>query len=316
MPAGTDTPFIQLGKTDLRVSRLGLGAWAWGDRLVWSYGRTHNRQDVMQAFDSSLAAGVNFIDTAESYGSGHSERIIGEFLPAADSNIVLATKFMPFPWRLRKMSMRNALEASLSRLRLSSVDLYQVHFPLPPVSIETWADALADLVLAGLARAVGVSNFDEMQMRRAFTTLAKRGIPLASNQVEYSLLKRSIERNGLLKACQELGIALISYSPLAKGALTGKYTFEKPMPGIRSRLYPRGTLIKIHSLIRLMREIGLEHGGKTPAQVALNWCICKETIPIPGAKNLAQAEENSGGMGWSLSEREVEALDKASEALS
>lgn len=316
MPAGTDTQFIQLGKTSLRVSRLGLGAWSWGDRLVWSYGRTHSRRDVQEAFNSSLKAGVNFIDTAESYGSGHSERLIGELHSKAGTDIVLATKFMPFPWRLRKKSMRNALEASLERLRIPHVDLYQVHFPLPPVSIETWADALADLVASGLVKAVGVSNFDEMQMRRAFTTLAKRGIPLASNQVEYSLLKRSIEKNGVLKTCQELGIALISYSPLAKGALTGKYTIEKPMPGIRSRLYPRTTLGKIHSLIRLLREIGYEHGGKTPAQVALNWCICKGTIPIPGAKNQAQSEENCGGMSWSLSEKDVAALDKASEALS
>ena len=118
-----------------------------------------------------------------------------------------------------------------------------------------------------------------------------------------------------MKACQDLGISVISYSPLAKGALTGKYTAEKLMTGIRSTFYPRAFIVRIQSLIRLMREIGQEHGGKTPAQVALNWCICKGTIPIPGAKNLRQAQENSSGLGWRLTENDVAALDKASEAL-
>lgn len=309
------TQLIPLGKSDVHVTSLGLGAWSWGDRLIWSFGRTHTKDDVIDAFHSSLEAGINFIDTAESYGSGRSERILGELIPSSATPLVLATKFMPFPWRITARSMRKALEASLERLKLPSVDLYQVHFPLPPVSIETWADALADMVSLGLVRAVGVSNFNEIQMRRAYTTLAKRGIPLASNQVEYSLIKRTIEWNGLLKLCQDLGISVISYSPLAKGALTGKYSTEKPMPGIRSTFYPRTFLAKIQGLVRLMREIGLEHDGKTPAQVALNWCICKGTIPIPGAKNLSQAQENSGGLGWKLSEHDVAVLDKASEAL-
>lgn len=310
-----DPQLIPLGKSDVHVTSLGLGAWSWGDRLIWSFGRTHTKDDVIDAFHSSLDAGINFIDTAESYGSGRSERILGELVPSSATPLVLATKFMPFPWRISARSMRKALEASLERLKLPSVDLYQIHFPMPPLSIETWADALADMVSLGLVRAVGVSNFNEVQMRRAYTTLAKRGIPLASNQVEYSLIKRTVEWNGLLKTCQELGISVISYSPLAKGALTGKYSTEKPMPGIRSTFYPRAYLAKIQGLIRLMREIGQEHDGKTPAQVALNWCICKGTIPIPGAKNLRQAQENSGGLGWNLTEHDVAVLDKASEAL-
>ena len=306
---------VPLGKSGLKVSRLGLGAWAWGDRLFWSYNRTHTFEDIKAAFHFSLDAGINFIDTAESYGSGLSERILGELLPTSNETIVLATKFMPFPWRLTVKSLNKALESSLERLKLSSVALYQIHWPLPPVSIETWAEALADVVHQGLVQSVGVSNYDETQMRRAYTTLAKRGVPLASNQVEFSLLKRTVESNGLLKACQELGIALIAYSPLAKGALTGKYSFDKPMPGIRSRLYPRSYLDRIQSLVRLTREIGLAHGVKTPAQVALNWCMCKGTLPIPGAKNLRQAKEIYGALGWSLNESEVAALDTASEAL-
>ena len=188
-----DSQLIPLGKSDVHVSSLGLGAWSWGDRLIWSYGRTHTKDDIADAFHFSLDAGINFIDTAESYGSGRSERNLGELLPSSGTPVVLATKFMPFPWRISAKSMQKALEASLERLKLTSVDLYQIHFPMPPVSIETWADGLADMVTLGLVRAVGVSNFNEIQMRRAYTILAKRGLPLASNQVEYSLLKRAVD---------------------------------------------------------------------------------------------------------------------------
>jgi aryl-alcohol dehydrogenase-like predicted oxidoreductase len=306
---------IPLGKSGLLVSRLGIGAWSWGDRMFWSYGRTHRFEDVKAAYQSTLEAGINFIDTAESYGSGRSERILSELLPTTSNSVVLATKFMPFPWRLNGNSMKKALHASLERLNFHPIDLYQIHWPLPPISIESWANSLADLVNEGLVKAVGVSNYNEAEMRQAYATLAKRGIPLTSNQVEFSLLKRAVEYNGLLKTCQELGIALIAYSPLAKGALTGKYSSIKPMPGIRNALYPRSYLERIQQLIRKMKEIGLDHNGKSPAQVALNWCMCKGTIPIPGAKNLDQAMENSGALGWRLTDPEIDLLDKISDTL-
>jgi aryl-alcohol dehydrogenase-like predicted oxidoreductase len=213
---------------------------------------------------------------------------------------------------LPKTSLKRALRNSLKRLNLECVDLYQIHWPFPPVPIETWAEALGDVVQEGLVGAVGVSNYSEAQMRRAYATLAKRGVPLASNQVEYNLLNRKVELNGLLKVCQELGITLIAYSPMAQGALTGKYTPEKLMPGIRGRIYNRATLEKIQPLIRQMRDIGREHGGKTPSQVALNWCICKGSVPIPGAKNARQAQDNCGALGWRLTEAEVAALDESS----
>ncbi len=314
---------IVLGKTDLQVSEMGLGAWAWGDRTLWGFGRGYGEDDIRAAFDHSLAAGINFIDTAEVYGMGRSERYVGSFLQDAPGKVVVGTKFFPFPWRLTKGALVRALRNSLKRLDLEKVDLYQLHWPFPPVSIETWADALADAVQAGLVGAVGVSNYSEEQMRRAYTTLAKRGVPLASNQVEYSLLNRQVELEGLIKVCQELGIAVIAYSPLAKGMLTGKYTPDKPAPGQRSRKYNRALLGRIQPLLRLMREIGHEQGteagadgnGKSIAQVALNWCMCKGSIPIPGAKNAQQALENSGAMGWRLSEAQVAALDEESAKL-
>jgi aryl-alcohol dehydrogenase-like predicted oxidoreductase len=133
--------------------------------------------------------------------------------------------------------------------------------------------------------------------------------------VEYSLINRKIERNGLLKLCQEQGITCIAYSPLGRGVLTGKYSSKNPPAGIRGRRYSAKFLDKIEPLIRLLHEIGREHGGKTPGQVALNWIIKKGAVPIPGAKNRQQALENAGALGWKLSDSELIALDQASNRL-
>jgi aryl-alcohol dehydrogenase-like predicted oxidoreductase len=131
--------------------------------------------------------------------------------------------------------------------------------------------------------------------------------------VEYSLLNRKPETSGLVKVCRDLGVTLIAYSPIAKGALTGKYTPENVPPGMRRRIYSRNTLARIQPLIGLLREIGETHDGKTPSQVSLNWLMCKGAVPIPGAKNLRQAQENNGALGWRLTEDEVAELDEVSE---
>lgn len=306
---------ITLGKTDIQISRIGLGTWQWGDRLFWSYGKSHTESDVQAAFQASLEAGIRFFDTAEVYGNGRSEQLLGEFIHNVEQPLVIATKYMPFPWRLWKGRLRSALRASLNRLGLERVDLYQIHMPLPPLPVEVWADALADAVEAGLVRAVGVSNFNAAQMLKAHAALLKRGLPLASNQVEYHLLNRQVERNGLLKLCHELGVTMIAYSPLAKGMLTGKYTPEMPPAGMRGRIYSRVRLAAIQPLIKLLGECGMAHGGKSSAQVALNWLICKGVVPIPGAKNSRQAQENAAALGWQLSEAEITVLDEASRTL-
>ncbi|MDW8327422.1 MAG: aldo/keto reductase [Anaerolineales bacterium] len=294
---------------------LGLGTWQWGDRLFWGYGQGYAEAELKEAFDASVAAGITFFDTAEVYGQGQAERFLARFIREArfqdGQKPYLATKFLPLPWRLTKGQFRRALQGSLRRLELDAVDLYQIHWPFPPVSIETWMDAMADAVEAGLVRAVGVSNYSSEQMIRAFTALRKRGVPLVSNQVPYSLLNRRNEHNGLLALCHELGVRFIAYSPLEQGLLTGKYTPRNPPPGIRSQRY-RNLLVRIQPLITALREIGEAHGGKTPAQVALNWCICKGTLPIPGAKNAKQAEQNAGALGWRLTQEEVARLDRVS----
>ena len=306
---------VQLGKTDVHVTPLGVGTWQWGDSMFWGYGRGYAEDEIRTAFDASLAAGINFFDSAEIYGQGRSERFLGRFIGTNGSRPLVATKFMPFPWRLGKGALVAALHNSLARLGLAQVDLYQIHWPMPPVPIETWADALADAVAAGLTKAVGVSNYNADQTRRAHAVLARRGVPLASNQVEYSLLHRDLERNGLLYTCQDLGVALIAYSPLAKGMLTGKYTPDSPPPGLRGRRYRGGFLAGIHPLLGLLREIGQAHSGRTPSQIALNWVISKGVIPIPGAKNAQQARDNAGALGWRLTPDEIGALDGASDRL-
>lgn len=295
----------------LHTVEVGLGAWAWGDRLVWNYGRGYTDDDIEAGFKISLENGVNFVDTAEIYGNGRSERLLGQFVKNTQRPVFVASKFFPMPWRWTSASVVSALRASLERLDMERVDLYQIHWPSPIVPIETYAEGLASAHQLGLARAVGVSNYNKTQMQRAHKALAKFNVPLASNQVEYSLLDRTAEKSGLLARCLELGVRLIAYSPLAMGLLTGKYTPEAPPSGVRARKY--GNLLKnMQPLLRLMNEIGQDHDSKSASQVALNWCICKGTLPIPGAKNEQQAASNAGATGWRLTPEQVQALDDAS----
>jgi aryl-alcohol dehydrogenase-like predicted oxidoreductase len=295
----------------------GVGTWAWGDRMVWGYGRGYSQGDVREAFDASIKAGIRLFDTAEIYGQGKSEQLLGEFIQQCDEKILVATKFMPYPWRLSRKSLTRALHGSLKRLRLKQVDLYQIHQPLPPINVETWMSAMVEAVQAGMTRAVGVSNYDQSWMQRAYDTLAREGIRLASNQVEYSLVNRKIEKNGLLQKCKELEVTCIAYSPLGMGLLTGKYNQNNLPQGIRGGVvnYNRRRMERLEPLLTLIKRIGSDHAGKTPAQVALNWVICKGALPIPGAKSQAQAEQNAGAVGWQLTPEEVAALDAASDGL-
>ena len=169
------------------------------------------------------------------------------------------------------------------------------------------ADALARAHQAGLVKAVGVSNYSEREMRAIHAALARHGIPLATNQIEYSLLRTMPESSGLLRACTELGVVVLAYSPLGQGRLTGKYTAANPPPGRRN--FSSFPMTEIDPLVAELRRIGERHHGKTPAQVALNWIICKGAIPIPGAKNREQAEQNAGALGWRLTDDEVRAFD-------
>lgn len=307
-----------LGKSDVLVPRLGIGAMTWGDPsglARWTpaklaYGSAHGLDEEKRAFEASMAAGVTLFDTAEMYSAGASERRLGEL--ARGQAVLLATKFPPSPFS-RTESLPQELDASLSRLGRSWVELYQHHFPTSRVSIPKLMELMADAVEQGKVKAVGVSNYSADQMRIAHAALAKRNIPLASNQVEYSLLHRQPEVNGVLDTCRELGITLIAYQPLASGALTGKYAAGVRPTGFRRFMgYFQGkNLAAVAAVVALLREIG-ERYSKNPAQVALRWLIENEMVlPIPGAKNGRQAADNAGALSFRLTPEEIEALNQA-----
>ncbi|HSB88374.1 MAG TPA: aldo/keto reductase [Ilumatobacteraceae bacterium] len=316
-PAKDDTS-MTLGQTDVRASRLGIGAMVWGDMSTaprWNparnaYGPTSSADDQRAALEASLAAGVNFIDTAAMYGKGASERRVGEL--TAGKDVVVATKF-PFSFLSRATSLPATLDDSLARLRRTTVDLYQIHFPFRWMSIPTLMNLMADAVEAGKIRAVGVSNYNTAQMRTAHAELARRGIPLAANQVQYSLLHRSPETDGVLDACRQLGVTLIAYMPLASGALTGKYSATtRPAGWRRYTGYFRGNnLAALADLVELLREVGTRY-DKTPSQVALRWLIQQQgVLPIPGAKTAEQAAQNAGALTFSIDDAELDALGRA-----
>lgn len=316
---GNPDLLLRLGRSDVVVSRLGIGAMTWGDAkglarfhpAKLAYGGAEGFDEEKQALETSLAAGVTFFDTAAMYSGGASEKRLGELAVGTDA--LIATKFPP-GLRSTTKDMPHALEESLKRLNRETIDLYQHHYPSDRVDIPRLMGLMADAVEAGKIRAVGVSNYTADQMHIAFSALAERGIPLASNQVEYSLLHRQPETNGVLDACRELGVTLIAYQPLAGGALTGKYAAGLKPRGLRRfmmRYFRSDRQMAITSVVGLLREIG-EHYGKTPAQVAIRWLMEKEIVlPIPGAKNGRQAADNAQAMTFSLSQDELDALDRA-----
>lgn len=303
---------IRLGTSEVMIPTMGVGAWAWGDTLFWDYGGDFDREDVEEAFTASVEAGLTFIDTAEIYGFGRSEKIMSELIPSSSPNLQIASKFMPYPWRVLPGQLEKALRGSLGRLRQESIDLYQIHHPLPFRSQDVWLRAMSDQHRTGRIRAIGVSNFNLQQTRNAIEVLAEQGLPLAANQVEYSLLDRSIERNGLLEYCQNHKVTVIAYSPLAQGLLTGKYGADNPPPGARGRRVNRRTWERLEPLLAAMERIGQALGGRSPAQVALNWVMAKGAVPIPGAKNGRQARDNAGALGWELSQDQIAELDRLS----
>jgi len=310
---------ICLGANGPAVAPLGIGTWAWGDQLFWSYGKEYDKASLQEAFTIALDAGINFFDTAEIYGFGESERLLGEFAKQSDRPVQIATKYFPLPWRFNAQAVADALTASLKRLQVPTVALYQVHQPFDFfMGQKVLMQALADEVKQGRTLAIGVSNYSAEQMRQAHQFLAEYGIPLAVNQVQYSLLARGIETNGVLAAAKELGVTILAYSPLAQGLLTGKYTPENyTSPTGARRIDPRFSksgLEKLAPVVQLLRSIAEAH-GKTPAQVALNWLIAQgNVIPIPGAKNADQVKQNAGALGWSLSSEEIKQIDRATVA--
>jgi aryl-alcohol dehydrogenase-like predicted oxidoreductase len=278
------------------------------------YDQSLTESTIRDAWEASIEAGVVLFDTAEVYGHGESERIIGRLLaadPTVRSRIVIATKFMPSPWKVNVHGrLLAAARQSLERLGCGTIDLYQIHGPISLRSHDALAEALAAAHAEGLVRAVGVSNYSAKETRSIDAALRKRGLRLASNQIEFSLLRTMPRRVGLLDCCRELGVVPLAYSPIGQGRLTGKYTASNPPPG--GRTFSAHPMEQVEAIVAELRRIGEAHDGRTPSQVALAWLIAQGAVPIPGAKNRAQAEQNAGALGWQMTDGELARLDAAS----
>ncbi|MBD2523066.1 aldo/keto reductase [Nostoc sp. FACHB-133] len=304
----------------LSLPNMGCGTWAWGNQLLWGY--DESMDDQLQAvFNLCVNNGVTLFDTGDSYGTGklngRSELLLGrfnrEYIGSNKENICIATKLAAYPWRWTRQSMVKACKSSAKRLG-KNVDLVQMHWST--ANYAPWQevgllDGLADLYEQGLVKGVGLSNYGPKRLKQVQKKLAERGVPITTLQVQYSLLSTyPVTQLGLKDLCDELGIKLIAYSPLGLGLLTGKYSEQGPLPkGIRGLLF-RQILPGMRSLLGCLREVA-QFRNKTMSQVAINWCICKETIPIPGAKSVEQARENIGALGWQLNVSEIAELDKA-----
>lgn len=292
-----------------------VGAWAWGDKKFWAYGSSGpGPEGVASAFVEATSAGLTYIDTAEVYGDGESEKIVGWLVRKSGLPIQVTTKFGLLPGRPGARVLRRALEASLARLRLPSIEMYQVHWPdRTMASVEELMDAMADVCGAGLCRGVGVSNFSGDEMLRAHEALQKRGLRLLSNQVRYSLVFRSPERDGVLDACRQIGASLLAYSPLEQGVLSGKYLDAPAPPGKRGGepWFSPERLGAVRPVVGLLREVGRRY-ERTAAQVALRW-LCQQpgVVPIVGLTSGEQAREAAGVLSFSLSADEQEAIGAA-----
>ena len=305
----------------LSLPPMGCGTWAWGNRLLWGYDPAMD-SELQRVFNACVAQGVTLFDSGDSYGTGRlngrSETLLGQFASAYQGpnqdQLCLATKLAAYPWRITRLSVVKAGMASAQRLG-RPIDLAQMHWSTAnyaPWQEGPFLDGLMDLYEQGHVKAIGLSNFGPKRLKLAHQRFTARGIPIATLQVQYSLLSTyPVTELGLKDCCDDLGIRLIAYSPLALGLLTGKYSPQGPFPpGVRGFLF-RQLLPKIQPLLHTLQDIA-DQRQKTAAQVALNWCIAKGTTPIPGAKSLDQAQQNLRALGWSLDSGEVDALDQAS----
>jgi aryl-alcohol dehydrogenase-like predicted oxidoreductase len=312
-----------LGKSPVEVTPVGLGAWQFSDGrgVAGKCWPTLEHIPLDQIIQAMLDGGANWFDTAEMYGWGASEKALTKSLRAIGKrpgDVVIATKWYPV---LRSAdSLLRTIEDRKRALDGFPIDLHQIHMPLSRSTIKTEMKMMARLLNDGHIRAAGVSNYTASMMRRAHAALAAQGHPLASNQMEYSILNRRIESNGVMDAAKELGMTIIAYSPLAQGLVSGRYhddpSMLKSRSGLRRFLPPwgAGSLRKSRPVIDALREIGQKYEA-TSSQVALNWLTHfhgETVVAIPGATKLSQAQQNVGALGFTLSQDELNHLDEVS----
>ena len=304
---------IGLGKSGIEVSRIGIGAWQAGGK---QWGKDVRDEDCIAAIVKAHELGVNLIDTAEVYGKGHSEEVVGRALKQIDRNdMVVATKVKGE--HLGHGEIIKACEMSLKRLDIDAIDLYQIHWPsvFDQVPLRETMKAMEKLYKNGKIRAIGVSNFAVRDLVEAREALSH--IDISSNQVQYSMIHRRIEKE-VLPYCRKEGITVLAWAPLAEGALSGRYSESNtPRDAVREShvFFKPKNIAAINGIVALLREIG-SRASKTPVQVALNWLAVKRgVVPIPGAKTPKQMEENAGGVGWRLALKDLRRLDKALKTL-
>ncbi|QGR00331.1 aldo/keto reductase [Paenibacillus psychroresistens] len=306
------------------LSPLGLGCWQFsnGKGMVGKFWPVLPREDVLKIVQISLQGGINWFDTAEVYGGGQSEEMLAYALKAAGGKAAeeayIATKWWPIFRTAR--SITSTIDERIRLLDNRTIQLYQVHQPYSFSSVASEMKAMAKLVELGKIKNVGVSNFSAVKMREADRVLREHGLRLASNQVKYSLLDRRIEQNGILDTAKELGIAIIAYSPLEQGILSGK--FHKNPELVKAIKGPRkwasgfrtSGLLKSKPLIDALEELALQYKA-SPSQIALNWLIHANggtVFAIPGASKVHHAEENIKAMRFKLTNSEVKGLSSIS----
>jgi len=293
--------------TTTRISRIGLGAWQFGS-AEWGYGRDYAEQEARAIVRRAVELGVTLFDTAEIYGFGRSERILGAAIGEDRESVFLATKLFPLLPVAPVVEQRAV--ASANRLGTRRLDLYQVHQPNPVVRDGTIMRGMRALQRVGLVSEVGVSNYSLDRWRAAEHALGSR---VLSNQVRYSLVDRSPEQY-LLPFAESTGHIVIAYSPLAQGLLSGKYDRDhRPANRLRASnpLFLPENLDRAGDLIATLREVADAHGA-TPAQIALAWVIHNPAVvAIPGASSVGQLESNVAAAGIDLTEDEYQALHAA-----
>jgi aryl-alcohol dehydrogenase-like predicted oxidoreductase len=298
--------YLSVGTTT-RLSRIGLGAWQFGSR-EWGYGQSYAGQEARAIVRRAVELGVTLFDTAELYGFGRSERILGEAIGEDRESVFLATKIFPLLPVAPVVEQRAV--ASANRLGTRRLDLYQVHQPNPVVRDGTIMRGMRALQRVGLVSEVGVSNYSLDRWRAAEQALGSR---VLSNQVRYNLVDRSPEAD-LLPFAESTGHIVIAYSPLAQGLLSGKYHRDnRPANRIRAAnsLFLPENLDRAGDLIATLREVADAHSA-TPAQIALAWVIHRPAVvAIPGASSVEQLESNVAAASIDLTEDEYQVLHAA-----
>ncbi len=315
----------RLGKSGLKVSSLCLGAMTFGDSPGFMKGVTSTDAEARKVLDRALEAGIDFIDTANIYSEGNSERLLGEWLGTRRKDLILATKcrFATGPTVHEQGTSRRhivmACEDSLKRLRTDWIDLYQVHMQDGEVGIEETLRALDDLIRDGKVRYAGCSNYTGYRLTEAMWTSDKRNLHrYESVQLQWSLLERGAERE-MIPACRAFGLGVMVWSPLARGMLSGKYKRDmQPPAGSRmgewkdawARINNDRSWALLDSVAAIAKEV-----GSTSAGVALAWLLHKSEVSsvILGARDLTQLEDNLKAANLKLSPAQMSVLDKASE---